>query len=127
MQTPDEQRATVDPLLVPEIVTLPAEVDISNAARYGRDLIDAFGSRARVVIADMSATEFCDSSGLRQLLIAGDEASRTGGELRVVVRSAAVLRTMHVSGIDTALLLYGSLAEALTGKPDLEPEHDRGE
>jgi anti-sigma B factor antagonist len=123
MQSPDEQRVTVDPLLVPEIVTFPVEVDISNAARFSGDLLDALGSRPCVVIADMSATEFCDASGLRHLLIASTKARRTGGELRVVVQSAALLRTMQVSGIDQALLVYGSLAEALSGKPDLELDH----
>jgi anti-sigma B factor antagonist len=115
MESPDKPQATVKPLVVPEIVTLPREVDISNARRLGRDLLGAFGPRATVVIADMSLTEFCDSSGIRHLLIANDAAMAWGGELRVVVPSPAVLRVMEITGVDQVLRIYSSLGEALTG------------
>jgi anti-sigma B factor antagonist len=119
---PDELKATVKPLVVPEIVTLPREVDLSNAPRLGRELLGAFGPRVTVVIADMSLTEFCDSSGIRHLLITNDAARARGCELRVVVPSPAVLRVMKTIGVDHVLRIYSSLAEALTGKPDLEAE-----
>jgi anti-sigma B factor antagonist len=103
VESSEEPQATVKPLAVPQIVTLPREVDISNAPRIGRELLGAFGPRATVVIADMSLTEFCDSSGIRQLLIANDAAMAWGGELRVVVRSPAVLRVMEQLGVDRVL------------------------
>jgi anti-sigma B factor antagonist len=98
----------------------PPEVDISNAHRLGPELLGAFGPRATVVIADMSLTEFCDSTGIRHLLIANDAAMARGGELRVVVPSRAVLRVMRITGVDQVLAIYGSLGEALTGKPGFE-------
>ena len=120
MPSSDEPQATVKPLVVPEIVALPREVDISNAPRIGRVLLGAFGPRATVVIADMSLTEFCDSSGIRHLLIANDAASARGCELRVVLPSPSVLQVMQIMGVDQVLRIYSSLGEALTGKPSLE-------
>ncbi len=119
-ESPAEPRATVKPLVVPEIVTLPCEADIGNARRLGRELLGAFGPRATVVIADMSLTEFCDSSGTRHLLIANDAAMSWGGELWVVIPSPAVLRVMQITGVDQELRIYGSLGAALTGKPGFE-------
>jgi anti-anti-sigma regulatory factor len=60
---PDAGPGTVRPLVVPEIVTLSAEIDLTNAPQAGDELCAALGPGAAVVIADMSRTAFCDSSG----------------------------------------------------------------
>jgi anti-sigma B factor antagonist len=114
----------VSPLVVPEIVTLPDEVDINNARRLGADLITAMRPGVSVVIADMTLTEFCDSSGIRHLLIARDYASENGIDLRVVVSSRAIRRTLGVMGVDTMLQLYPTLMAALSNK---QPEGSPGE
>jgi hypothetical protein len=57
MEPADKPLATVKPVVVPEIVTLPCEVDVCDARRLGRELNGAFGPRATVVIAEMSLTE----------------------------------------------------------------------
>jgi anti-sigma B factor antagonist len=107
--------STVSPLVVPEIVVFPPEVDISNAARFGADLLAEFRPGVAVVIADMTLTEFCDSSGIRQLLIANDRAKGSLAQLRVVVTSEAVRRVLYVTGVDQVLDIRASMGEALTG------------
>lgn len=110
---PDGCHSTVSPLVVPEIVALPAEIDIANAESLGDELRAAVGSGAAVVIADMTRTVFCDSSGIRHLLIAHDAAVDNQRELRIVIPSAAVLRVLHVTGADHVLSIYPSLQAAL--------------
>ncbi len=105
---------TVSRLVVPEIVALPAEIDITNAAQVGDDLGVALGAGAAMVIADMTLTQFCDSAGLRQLLIANDRAVASTAELRLVITSAAVLRVLQLTGVDRLLRIYPSLQAALT-------------
>jgi anti-sigma B factor antagonist len=107
--------STVSPLVVPEIVVLPPEVDISNATRFGAELLAAFRPGVAVVIADMTLTDFCDSSGIRQLLIANDRAKSSLAQLRVVVTSDAVRRVLHVTGVDQVLDIRPSMGAALTG------------
>ncbi len=104
---------TVSPLVVPGIVALPAEIDIGNAVRVGDELGAALGSGAAIVIADMTLTEFCDSSGIRQLMMAHDRAVAGSAELRLVVRSAALIRVLQVMGVDRLLDIYPSLQAAL--------------
>ena len=111
---PDTRTGTVSPLVVPEIVALPAEIDIANAVQVGDELGAALGSGAAVVIADMTLTEFCDSSGIRHLLIANDRAAASSAELRLVIRSAALFRVLRVTGVDQLLRIYPSLQDALT-------------
>jgi len=108
-------RSTVRPLVVPELVTLPAEIDISNADAVREDLQAALRPGVAVVIADMTSTVFCDSAGLRSLLLASDAARAAGAELRLVIPSAAVLRIMQVAGFDRLLQVYLAMQEALTG------------
>ena len=109
---------TVIPFVVPEIVVFPPEIDISNAACFGAELLAAFRPGAAVVIADMTLTDFCDSSGIRQLLIANDRAKRSLAQLRVVVSSDAVRRVLHVTGVDQVLDIRPSIGAALTGSSE---------
>jgi anti-anti-sigma factor len=61
----------------------------------------------------MTATTFCDSSAVHILLMAQEQAVATGVELRLVVRSAAVLRALAAMGADWLLPVYASLEDAL--------------
>jgi anti-sigma B factor antagonist len=112
---------TVRPLAVPEIVVFPPEVDISNAALFGVALLAALRPAGGVVIADMTETAFCDSSGIRHLLIANQRAKRSLAQLRVVVTADAVRRVLHVTGVDQLLDIYPSLQEALADRPPINP------
>ena len=107
------------------VLTLPARIDIAASRSLCGQLGSALTATA-TVIADMTATTFCDSSGVRILLLAQEQAIATGVELRLVVSSAAVLRAMATTGADWLLPIYPSLEDALA--PDarvLEPGNQR--
>lgn len=111
--------STVRSFLVPEIVTFPAEVDITNAAGLGASLLAALRPGVTVVIVDMRSTQFCDSSGARQLVIAHDQAKRNFTQLRVVTAREPVLRILQVMGLDQLLDIRQSMDSALTNSdPD---------
>ena len=94
------------------VVILPAEIDMANACRAGKDLRAAFAPGVRIVIADMSGTRFCDTSGVHALVQAHQQAMTSGAELRVVP-SAPVLRVLAILGLDCWLAIYPSLHQAL--------------
>lgn len=106
-------KAVVKPLVVPAIVALPVELDITNAAQAEAELCAAFGPGVTVVIADMSHSAYCDSSGIRCLVVAHDLATTRKAELRLAVTSDAVLRALELTGVDRLLNLYPSLEAAL--------------
>lgn len=102
------------------VVTLPAEIDISNADGIGEELCAAFAPGVRTVIADMTGTRFCDSSGISVLIQAHRKARANNAELRLVALSTTVLRALTLVKIDHLLPVYPSLAVALL--PDPPPE-----
>src|SRR5262249_45349713 len=101
----------------PTVVTLPDEIDMASADRIRGDLQAAVTAGATTVVADMTATTFCDTSGIRALVLAHKHAAASGAELRLVVPSAAVLRIIGVLGLDSVLAIYPSLPDALTEPP----------
>jgi anti-anti-sigma factor len=99
------------------VLAFPAEIDITGARRLCGKVGAALVSGATVVVADMTATTFCDSSGARILVLAWEQAAVNGIELRIVIPSAAVQRGLALMGLDGFLPFYPSLTAALTAEP----------
>ena len=97
----------------PVIITLPAEIDIANVDTVGEQLAAALTPGTRVVIADMTATTFCDSMGIAMLIHAHKQATANGAELRLLLPCPDVLRVLRIHGVDAVLPIYHSLEEAL--------------
>ena len=106
----------------PVVVKLPAEIDVANADQISGQLAEAFAPGPRAVIADMTATTFCGSIGIRVLVLAHQQAAANGAELRLLRPSLHVLRVMEVLGVDAVLPIYHSLAEAAAGRRATEAE-----
>jgi anti-sigma B factor antagonist len=93
-------------------VTFPEEVDLTNSAAATAAVFDALGSHD-LVIVDMSGTTFCDSSGMRMLLVARNHAALSGSVLRIVITpGGAVARLLAVLGMTSMLPVYDSLHSA---------------
>jgi anti-sigma B factor antagonist len=111
----DDQEQVVPTRLRHTVAELPEQIDITNAQQVEEQLAGALGSESRVVIVDLGRTTFCDSSGVRMLVLAARRAAASGIALRLVVTSAAVSRIFELSGLDTLLPVYASVGEALGG------------
>jgi len=95
------------------IVALPGEIDITNSAAIKASLLVALDGPG-LVIADMTGTTFCDSSGLRMLIVARDRAAASGCTLRIVIRpDSSVARSLAILGMDRMLPIYASVEDAL--------------
>lgn len=105
------------PLVIPEIVSFPVEVDLSNSDALRAALSAAIRPGVAVVVADLSRTKFCDGAGIRCLLAAHDQAIGCGVELRAVIRSSAVWRLLVLLGGDEKLHVYPDMKAGLTGPP----------
>ena len=102
----------------PVVVTLPAEIDRTNASIVARQLHEALASGAAVVIADLTSTNFCDCSGVRSLLLAHHQAAAANIEFRLACAASAVLRVIDLLGLSDQLLIDPGLAAASTSTPD---------
>jgi anti-sigma B factor antagonist len=106
------------PMLAPVIVTLPGEIDVTNAADAGAQITAALTPGVTVIIADLTATRFCDSTGLQHLARAGEKAAGSGVQLRLAVApDGTVARVMQITGIRRHIAVYPTLQQAVHGGP----------
>jgi anti-anti-sigma factor len=94
-------------------MTLPAEIDVSNADQVREDLLAAVAQDASLVIADMSATTFCDSAAVTALVRAARKANASGTGLRLATSAPAVTRVLAITGVDQLIDIYPSVAAAM--------------
>ncbi len=97
------------------VVTLPAEIDMATASAIGERVAAALAPGVHAVIADMTATTFCDSAGISMLIRAKKQATAQGAGLRLLLPCPNVLRVLQIQGVDAVLPVYHSLEEALSG------------
>ena len=95
------------------VVTAPEEIDITTAPGLRSALLEAAAHGHGTLVADMTGTQFCDSSGLHALLAAHKRAQAEGGELRLAISAAPVLRVFALTGIDRMIPNFTTLDEAL--------------
>lgn len=95
------------------VVTLPAEIDVTNADTVRDDLLSAINQGAVLLIADLSKTTFCDSAGVSALVRAFRRAAANSSGLRLVVSTRAVQRVLSITGVDRLLDIFPSVAASL--------------
>ena len=109
-----ESEFTVEVVSGVPVVTAPEEIDITNAPMLRSALLEAAAQGHGTLVADLSRTRFCDSSGLHTLLAAHKRAQAGDGELLLVLRGTTVPRVFALTGIDQMIPTFTSLAGALT-------------
>jgi anti-sigma B factor antagonist len=95
------------------IVAAPEEIDITNAPELRSALLEAAAHGHGTVVADLSRTHFCDSSGLHTLRAAHKRVTTAGGDMLLVIPGNAVLRVFTITGVDQIIPNFTSLEEAL--------------
>ncbi|MGN6791923.1 MAG: STAS domain-containing protein, partial [Streptosporangiaceae bacterium] len=95
------------------IVELPREIDLANSFDVFAQLFAAIRPETRSVIADLTATSFCDSSGIREIEHARLCAAEAGIQFRLVVPPGGVLRVLQILGIEQLWSPFPTLAAAL--------------
>ena len=92
------------------VITMPAEIDITNADQVRQALLSAVQPQVTVLIVDMSRTTFCDSAGVQAVIAAHRQAALTGTQLRLV--ATEVRRIFTVIGADQLIPVYPTVEAA---------------
>ena len=99
---------------MPVVVVLPAEIDVTNSELVHDKLVAALTPGVGVVIADMTSTSFCDSSGVHAVIFANETAVARGVQMRIAVSpEGSVRRVLQLIGVAGVVPVYPSLAEAI--------------
>src|SRR5262249_48161771 len=91
------------------VVTAPAEIDPRTVRGWRAFLCEGQSQGHLAVVMDMIGTQFCGSSGLRELVWAHKRAVADGGGLRLVTPAeGAFVRIFTVSGLDQIILHFAT-------------------
>ncbi len=100
--------------VIPVVVELPAEIDVTNSDQVYQQLISALAPNINTVVADMTATIFCDSSGVHAIMHAFETAGARDVRLRLAISpGTSVNRVLQLIGVGRLVPVYPSLEEAL--------------
>jgi anti-anti-sigma factor len=106
----NDQAAQVTPV----VVELPAEIDVINSEEVYEQLIAALAPGVAVLVADMTGTDFCDSSGVHAIIHAQESAAARDVEMRLAVSpSTSVHRVLQLIGVGHLMPVHESLEEAI--------------
>lgn len=98
----------------PVVVALPAEIDVTNCDRVHDLLVAAFEPGVEIVIADLTSTFFCDSSGVHAIMRAHERAAAHDIQLWLAVaQDGSVRRVLELTGVGSLMPVYPSLPEAM--------------
>jgi anti-sigma B factor antagonist len=94
------------------IVTLPEQIDVSNAGQVSKSLLGVIDRGATALIADMTATRSCDHAGADALAGAYQRTLASGTALLLVVPGPIMRHALGMTGLDRLVPIYPSLAAA---------------
>lgn len=103
------------------------KLDTQNAPDLKSELVVLAKGGVKNFIIDMSATRYCDSSGLGALLMGKRLCRETGGSFVVSGMQEPVARLVKISKLDSVLNLTPTIDEAvdLVMMEELEREIDK--
>ena len=96
-------------------MTLPEQIDVSNAGQIREELLVVINRGAAALIADMTATLSCDHAGADAVVRAYQRALVSGTQLRLVVTAPIVQRVLGINGLDRLIPIYPTLEAAIAG------------
>jgi len=107
------------------VVTLPRDIDSSNADQIRERLLWIINRGAEVLVVDLTGTVSCDYSGADALARAHHRAVANGTEFRLVAIADVVRRVLRLSGLDCLVPVYPDLDGAIAAGAE-RPEAEGG-
>ena len=95
------------------VVTLPEQMDVSNAGQIREELLWVINRGATALVVDMTATISCDHAGADAVARACRRAVVSGTGMRLVVTAQVVRRVLSLSSLDRLVSIYPSLEAAM--------------
>jgi anti-sigma B factor antagonist len=92
------------------LVSVTGELDLATTPRLRAALDDATVAGSQVVI-DLSEVTFIDSSALSVLVRSHTLLADAGGELKLIVNTAAVRKLLEVTGLIDVFSVHESFAD----------------
>ena len=99
------------------VVAVRGEIDLFTAPEFKSRIHEAIDAGRDLVVVDLSAATFIDSSSLGVLIAAHRRMTMHGGRLVVACDVPTVMNTFKITGLDSVLEMARTREEALNSPP----------
>jgi anti-sigma B factor antagonist len=96
-----------------DIVKVSGEIHLSTAPRFRDRLETIIGSGDGLLVLDLTAVEFIDSTGLSVLLAGLRLVSQRHGHMALVCTNPTVLRLFEITSLDNTFAIFADRPAAI--------------
>ena len=109
---PGENQATADSGAGIEIVSMPAELDLTTSEGVAAQGCAAIDRLARLVLLDLTGLSFCDARGLSAFVRIANPADEAGCGFALIAPQPPVAKILRISGLDSRLPVFATIDDA---------------
>jgi anti-sigma B factor antagonist len=96
------------------VIRLSGEVDVFSAPRLREKVIELVNQGHRLLVVDLDAVDFLDSTGLG-VLVGGLKRLRShDGDMNLVCNEPRLLRLFALTRLESAFAIHRTLADAIS-------------
>jgi anti-sigma B factor antagonist len=110
--TPGENQATADSGAGIEIVSMPAELDLTTSEDVAEQGCAAIARLARLVLLDLAGLSFCDARGLSAFVRIANHADAAGCGFGLIAPRPLVAKILRLSGLDSRIPVFATIDDA---------------
>ncbi len=95
------------------VVAFEGDMDLDSSPQARKVLLECVG-RGKTVVADLSAIDYIDSSGVASLVETLQTARKQGTDFTLAAVSPSALRVLQLSRLDKVFTIHETVEDALS-------------
>ena len=109
---PGENQATAYSRAGIEIVSMPAELDLTTSEGVVEQGCAAIARLARLLLLDLAGLSFCDARGLSAFVRIANRADAAGCGFGLIAPRPPVAKILRISGLDSRMPVFATIDDA---------------
>lgn len=97
------------------VVSFDGEIDLEHSPKARATLLESIDRATAVVLVDLAAVTYIDSSGIASLVEALQKARQKGRRFGLAVVRPSVMRVLELSRLDKVFPIHATVEEGLEG------------
>jgi anti-sigma B factor antagonist len=95
-----------------EIVSMPAELDLTTSEGVAAQGCAAIARLAGLVLLDLTGLSFCDARGLSAFVRIANQADAAGCGFGLIAPRPQVAKILRISGLDSRIPVFATIDDA---------------